>query len=229
MNLWLFLLACTAVLGLAGCISSAQAAAEVKPVAQCQNVIAIVNDPGFCPARVAALQDRQWGSGIAAPSRLFKGIIVAPRVPAGTTSDGMAQSPGSDATLLAPVEAPADDSPCARRVDVTAVINSAHFSCDAGEIPASAPQTFEFSGQGSARFVPSKGVRPVGPLGEGQWHLYNAANETGEVHERRGTAPALFAAMMAKSEEYVREHGLNEAAVPGLTPIAGRSARAEVV
>ena len=48
MTLWRLLLACTAALGLTGCVSGTQPAAEGTPVAQRQNVLVIVaDDLGF--------------------------------------------------------------------------------------------------------------------------------------------------------------------------------------
>jgi hypothetical protein len=73
MNLRRLILTCTPELGRTGCVIGTQPAVEGTPVAQRQNVLALVSDD---LATSFVLQDPRWASTLAAPSRLIKAFIA---------------------------------------------------------------------------------------------------------------------------------------------------------
>jgi len=177
------------------------------------------------------LQDPRWASAIAAPSRLFKGfvteggtrvpgILVAPGVSAGAISYAVTQFPDIAPTLLALASVPATDNVGGRSVAAITGTSFVPSLFDAAVLPDYEPIAFGFNGQGLVRFGQWKAIRLVGPLGDGQWHLYNTADDPGELHDRQDAEPALFDTMMEVWQNYVREHGLNEAADLGQVPMA---------
>jgi arylsulfatase len=177
------------------------------------------------------LQDPRWASAIAAPSRLFKGfvteggtrvpgILVAPGLAAGATSHAVTQFPDIVPTLLALANIPATDNIGGRSVAAITGTSFVPSLFDAAVLPDYEAMAFGFNGQGLVRFGQWKAVRLISPFGDGEWRLYNTAVDPGELHERQVGEPTLFKSMMAVWQDYVREHGLNEAADLGQMPMA---------
>jgi len=176
------------------------------------------------------LQDPRWARAIATPSRLFKGfvteggtrvpgILVAPGLSAGAINHAVTQFPDIAPTLLALANIPASDNIGGRSVAAITGTSFAPSLFDAAVLPDYEAIAFGFNGQGLVRFGQWKAVRLVGPLGDGQWHLYNTAVDPGELHDRQDGEPALFKNMLTVWQDYVREHGLNEAADLGQMPL----------
>jgi arylsulfatase/uncharacterized sulfatase len=74
--------------------------------------------------------------------------------------------------------------------------------------PAQQPIGYELSGSAALFKGDYKLVRNIAPVGDGAWHLYDIAQDPGEVVDLRDQQPALYAEMQRDYAAYARENGV---------------------
>lgn len=70
------------------------------------------------------------------------------------------------------------------------------------------PLGYELSGNLAVFKGTLKLSKNLPPLGDGQWHLYDLAQDPGETTDLQSTMPDVFAAMRADYARYAQEHGV---------------------
>ena len=68
------------------------------------------------------------------------------------------------------------------------------------------PVGYELGGNAALFKGDYKIVKDRGPIGDGEWHLYDIVADPGEARDLRDEMPERFAAMMSDYEQYVAKH-----------------------
>lgn len=160
----------------------------------------------------------EWAASISSPSSLYKFyasegglrvpmIMSGPEIPQATRHAGLAFVTDITPTLLdlarVPQTGPADSRPITGR-SLAPVFSGAATSAYAPEDTVGV----EVSGNSALFRGNHKITRNMPPVGDGQWRLYDLANDPSEANDLSKAQPELFATMLAGYDAYTQASGV---------------------